>query len=177
MIDIKLLISKAFFSLTSRNVPFVCKGEGMKVIGYPYYCWNPNVKLGNNVQLYPGVTFAGNGEIIIGNNVKIGNNVIINASKSGGVSIGDGTIIAANSYIIDSNHGIKRGQPIFSQPVDGEDLYIGKNVWIAANCVIAKGSFIGDGAVIGANSFLNTRVEANQVFAGSPAKLIKQRVW
>lgn len=174
--DIKSFLSKIFFTFTCKKVPFACKGKGIKVIGYPYYCWNPNVRLGNNVQLYPGVTFAGCGEIIIGNNVKIGNNVVINASKSGGVSIGDGTIIAANTYIIDSNHGIKRGLPVFSQSVDGEYLYIGKNVWIAANCVIAKGSFIGDDAVIGAGSFLNSKVKENQVFAGTPAKLIKERI-
>lgn len=45
---------------------------------------NRNIKIGKNVTVYPGVMFWGDGLIDIGDNVDIGNNTIIYASKSGG---------------------------------------------------------------------------------------------
>ena len=72
------------------------------------YLENCNVMVGRNVDIYPGVTFSGNGEIRIGDNCKIGQNTIIYANEKGGVFIGNNTIIAAQNYIIDSNHNIKK---------------------------------------------------------------------
>lgn len=45
---------------------------------------NRNIKLGRHVTIYPGVMFWGDGLIEIGDNVDIGKNTIIYASKSGG---------------------------------------------------------------------------------------------
>lgn len=44
---------------------------------------NKNIKLGKNVTIYPNVMFFGDGLIEIGDNVDIGNNTIIYASKIG----------------------------------------------------------------------------------------------
>ena len=56
---------------------------------------NSNIKLGHNVTIYPDVMFVGDGLTEIGDNVAIGNGTIIYASKSGGVHIGNNTMIAA----------------------------------------------------------------------------------
>lgn len=45
---------------------------------------NTNLKIGENVCIYPNVMFFGDGLIEIGDNVDIGNNVLIYASASGG---------------------------------------------------------------------------------------------
>lgn len=45
---------------------------------------NRNIKLGKNVIIYPGVMFWGDGLIEIGDNVNIGKDTVIYASKSGG---------------------------------------------------------------------------------------------
>lgn len=52
---------------------------------------------------------------------------------------------------------------------------IGNDVWIGANVSICQGVTIGDGAVIGACSLVNKDVESYAVYAGVPAKKIKQR--
>lgn len=175
MSKVRKLLAILLFKVTNNNIAFKEKGKGLRVIDYPFYCWNPNVVIGNNVQLYPGVTFFGDGEIVIGDNVKIGNNVVINASHDGGIYIGDGTIIAANTYIIDSNHGMSKGILIQDQPVISQSIKIGKGCWIAANCVIGKGALLEDGVVIGANSFANSHFIKDSIYAGSPAKYIKSR--
>ena len=66
--------------------------------------------MGNNITIYPDVMFWGNGPIVIGDNVDIGNGTIIYPSKvGGGVIIGNNTVIVAQCYIIDMDHGTNIG--------------------------------------------------------------------
>lgn len=156
-------------------LPFSTRGKGLIVHGFPIYVMNKHVHIGCRVQLYPNISFFGQGEIIIGDDVKIGNNVVINATKESRVVIGNKTIIAANTYIIDSNHNTARDLPIQEQSVTAEKVEIGEDVWIGASCVIGKGAHIGKGSVIGANSFVNKFIPPYSIAVGSPAKIIKER--
>ena len=136
---------------------------------------NTNILIGKNVTIYPNVMFFGDGKIEIGDNVDIGNNTIIYASKSGGVTIGNNSMIAANCYIIDTDHGIKKDVLIRNQENTVKPVTIGNDVWIAANSVILKGSIIEDGAVVGAKSLVKGKVEKNAIVVGSPATILKYR--
>lgn len=136
---------------------------------------NPNVTFGNNVVLYPDVSFEGNGKIYIGDNVKIGTHCVIYGGKLGGVKIGNNTIIGGNSYIIDTNHGMKKDMLISLQELSSEKLEILDDVWIGASSAIIKGAKIGHGAVIGANSLVNSAIADYAIAVGSPAKTIKYR--
>lgn len=136
---------------------------------------NRNVIIGKNVIIYPGVSFEGNGKIIIGDNCKIGTNTIICASKDGGVKIGNNTIVAANVYIIDANHGTHKDSLICNQKLESQIVEIGNDVWIGANSTIIKGSKIDDGAVIGGNSLVNSEINDFGIAVGIPAKIIKYR--
>lgn len=136
---------------------------------------NPNVSFGKNVILYPNVSFEGTGRIYIGNNVKIGTNCIIYAGKLGEIRIGENTIIGGNSYIIDTNHGMKKDILISLQELTSEKLEISDDVWIGASTTIIKGATIGHGAVIGANSTVNSEIPDYAIAVGNPAKIIKYR--
>ena len=136
---------------------------------------NSNIKLGHNVTIYPDVMFFGDGLIEIGDNVDIGNGTIIYASKSGGVHIGNNTMIAAQCYIIDTDHGISAGELIRNQPNTVSTVFIGEDVWLAAGCKVLKGSFINDGAVIGASAVINGEIPKNAIAVGIPAKVKKFR--
>lgn len=52
---------------------------------------------------------------------------------------------------------------------------LGNDVWIGANAVILPGIKIGDGAVIGAGSVVTKNVPEYEIWAGNPAKKIKNR--
>lgn len=129
-----------------------------------------NIEIGLDVVLYPDITFSGCGKIIIEDGCKIGKGVIIHASEKGGIKIGQNTIIAAQSYIIDSNHSIRLGEYISHQPCIAEVIEIGSDVWIGANVTIIKGASIGNGAVIGAKSLVNKRIGENEIAYGIPAR-------
>lgn len=137
---------------------------------------NRNVKIGHNVTIYPECMFFGDGLIEIGDNVDIGNGTIIYASQNGGgVKIADNSMIAAQCYIIDTDHGICAGELIRTQKNTTAPIFIGEDVWIAAGCKILKGSYIEDGAVIGAMSLVKGRIKANTINVGIPAKRINER--
>lgn len=134
-----------------------------------------NLKHGKNLTLYPGVYFWGDGEIVIGDNVDIGIGTIIFSKKK--ISIGNNVSIAAQCYIIDSNHSMAIDKLINDQPLtyDENGIVIEDDVWIAAGSKILKGSKLSKGAVVGAMSLVNTLVTDNSIVAGIPAKVINLR--
>lgn len=112
--------------------------------------------------------------IKIGDNVQIGYGTILFSFK--GISIGSNSGIAAQCYIIDTNHGIQRiDEPWMNQPLESESIEIGEDVWIGTQCTILKGVKIGSHAVVAANSVVNKDVPPYAIVAGSPAKIIKYR--
>lgn len=169
------MLKKLIRRLFRRRNKFKKRGANLKIVRKPIYVINRNVIIGDNVSIFPGTTFFGRGPIVIGDNVKIGNNVIINAMSEQGIVIKDYTSIAANTYIIDNNHMISKHDLIQKQGVDSKPIIIGEDVWIGASCVIGKGSFINKGAVIGANSFVNSEIDSYAIAVGNPARVIKYR--
>ena len=145
-----------------------------KILG-KVYIMNRNVTLGKNVTIYPGVTIFGDGPIYIGENTKIGNNTVIYASKGGGVTIGSNVAIAASCYIIDADHGLKKGLPVSKQEMHISPIIIRDNVWLAAHVVVLKGSIINNGAVVGAMSLVNNELPAESINVGIPSKLLKYK--
>ncbi len=151
------------------------KTQGLKIFGNITLI-NPNVKVGKNVCFYPNCMLFGDGPIVIGDNVDIGNNVIIYAYKNGGgVTIGNNTMIAANSYIIDIDHGIAAGKPMREQENTVGPIIIGEDVWLVTGVTVLKDSKIGNGAVIGAKALVKGEIEENSIAVGIPAKVIKKR--
>lgn len=104
--------------------------------------------------------------------VNIGKNVVVMPGclmmSAGGITIDDGTMIAANVQLISNNHDLYERQIITCKPV-----HIGKNAWIGAGATILPGITIGDNAVVGAASVVTKDVPSNTIVAGNPAKIIK----
>lgn len=136
---------------------------------------NTNLKIGKNVNIYPYVQIFGDGLIEIEDNVDIGTGTIIYSSKNGGIYIGENSLIAAQSYIIDCDHGIEKDCLIREQVNTVEKVYIGKDVWLGSNVTILKGSYIEDGAIIGAKSLVKGKIEKNVIAVGVPAREIRRR--
>lgn len=168
-------IKSAFYTFTFKHMTGNASAKGLRLEG-TVTCKTRDIVVGKNVRIYNNAVFCGGGKIVIGDNVQIGNNTIIFASPNGGVTIGNDVSIAANCYIIDTNHGIARDQKINSQPNSSKEIVIGNDVWLAASTIVLKGSRIPDGVVVGANSLVNGELEPYGVYVGSPVRKIKERV-
>ena len=53
------------------------------------------------------------------------------------------------------------------------DITIGKNVWLGGGVIILAGVDIGDNAVIGAGSVVTKNVDKKSLYAGNPARKIR----
>lgn len=135
---------------------------------------SPGVRFGDKVTLnrYAYVQ-GGNGGVRLGDRVEVNNFSIVNGT--GGVDIGDDTLIGPGVRIISYQHACARGATIRSQPVDARPIRIGRDVWLGANSIILAGVTIGDGAVVAAGAVVREDVPSHAVVAGVPATIRKYR--
>jgi len=116
---------------------------------------------------YPGA------EIRIGDRVGLNGTTITSKKR---VEIGDGTMIAPNVIIVDSDFHAQWPPEtrLLSSTADADaPVTIGKNVWIGMNSVVLKGTTIGDNSIIGASSLVGGAIPANVVAAGNPARVLR----
>lgn len=113
-----------------------------------------NIEIGRNLYLNRGVFITASTKIIIGNDVLIGPNTIINS--------GNHKFEDPNTNISDQGHILN--------PISIED-----GVWIGANVTILAGVSIGKGAIIAAGSVVTKSIAPLTIAAGIPAKKIKSR--
>lgn len=110
-----------------------------------------------------------------GKNLTLGDDVFINMGCSfqdtGGITIGDGTLIGHGSTLTTLNHVLdpERRADMHPAPVT-----IGRHVWLGAGVTVVPGVSIGDGAIIGAGSVVTKDVGADTIVAGVPARLIRE---
>ena len=110
---------------------------------------------------------APSGNILIGNNCFLNDGLDIFSKHS--ISIGSHTLIGRDVTIYDTDfHQIEP-----KLEVQGGPISIGENVWIGSHVIILPGVTIGDNAVIGAGSIITKDIGSNQIFAGNPAKFIR----
>lgn len=111
-------------------------------------CDEGTLVIGENVFCNTNVSITSRNKIIIGNNVKIANNVVI----------------------VDHDHDYKNNLVGYKNGT----VQIGNNVWIGANCVIMRDTIIEDNCVIGAGTVLKGTYEENSVIIARPEQAIKR---
>ena len=120
-------------------------------------------------------TLSGSAKIIIGEGVGLNGTSIVARSRT--VRIGNGTMIAPNVTIMDSDfHAQWPPENRLSGPSfeNDSDVTIGTNVWICTQCIILKGVTIGNNSIIGAGTIVTKDIPSNVVAGGVPAKVIKR---
>ncbi len=112
----------------------------------------------------------GVGDVIVGNNTRIGlRNTII-----GPVKIGDHVILAQNVVLSGLNHNYEDiSKPIHLQGINVNSIIIDDDSWIGANSVITAGVKIGKHSIIGGGSVVTKDVPPFSIVAGNPARMIK----
>jgi acetyltransferase-like isoleucine patch superfamily enzyme len=109
-----------------------------------------------------------------GKNLTLGKNVFINIGCSfqdtGGITIGDGTLIGHGSTLTTLDHAFDPHRRADMIPAP---IRIGSKVWLGANVTVVPGITIGDGAIVGAGAVVTEDVPANAIVAGVPARLLR----
>jgi acetyltransferase-like isoleucine patch superfamily enzyme len=103
-------------------------------------------------------TWSDRALIKVGDDVGISGGSIVSAER---IEIGDGTLIGANTTIIDTDfHPLKSLNRRYEvKNVRTKNIKIGNNVFIGANCLILKGSVIPDNSVVPAGSIVRSNTK------------------
>lgn len=156
--------------------------------------------IGENVLISDRASFYNCANISIGNNVRIDDYCVV-AAGVGGVSIGNyvhiavySSLIGAGAIVMSDFSGLSSRVSIYSSSDDysgvaltnptvpkmytnvtSEDVYIGRHVIVGCGSVILPGVTLEDGVAVGALSLICKDCKSFGVYAGSPARYIKER--
>jgi acetyltransferase-like isoleucine patch superfamily enzyme len=111
---------------------------------------SPRVRIGAGTRINRGCFFDGLGTIEIGRDCGIGLQVFL-----------------CTSTHPDGGPGRRRGRPV------GRDIRIGDGCWIGARALVLPGVTIGAGCVIGAGSVVTSDCAPNGLYAGVPARRLR----
>lgn len=177
----KKLVNPFFYlnKLYSLIVKFTLSSCGKKFhVNFP-----TRIIGGKNIEIGIGFSSMGalylyadkKSKIKIGNYCSINTNVLID-SKPAEIIIGDFVLIGPNVVIRAANHGIKKNALIGLQDSIGNNIIIEDDVWIGANAVITSGVTIREGTVVGAGEVVTKSTDSYSIVAGVPAKKINERL-
>lgn len=155
-----------------------------KIIQIHQYSERPNIsrkrvvwyrhlmkEIGCDCYIKSGVHISHPQNIRIGNRVSIQQNCLL--SGYGGICIGSDVSIGNDTKIITSDHPYT-GTVFRNNKLNPKPVHIGNNVIIGTTVVILGGVSIGDNVMIGAGAIVTKSIPGNGVYAGNPAKLIKE---
>lgn len=156
--------------------------------------------VGENVQISERASFYGGNRIRLGSNIRIDDFCVLSAGI-GGILVGDHVHIAVYSSLIGagritlsdfcnissrvaiySSNDDYSGATLTNPTVPSEytgvthaDVFLGKHVIVGSGSVILPGVTLEDGVAVGALSLVQKQCEAFGVYAGNPARRIKER--
>lgn len=130
-----------------------------------------------DLALSPPWDIRGEENIFIGQDVYIGPYVLMLAGKGAKIRIGNSVIFAPQVKLIANDHRFDDRSRLIKHSGYSEraGIDVGNDVWIGTGAIILKGTRIGDGSVIGAGAVVTQDVGSYEIWAGSPAKKIKER--
>lgn len=112
----------------------------------------------------------GAGRLRIGESVTFGAGVLLDCA--GPITIGDRSGVGHGVQLVTGHHVLgpsrQRLGALAPRPVT-----IGSGAWLAAGAVVLPGVTVGEGAVIAAGAVVTSDVEPNALYAGIPARKVR----
>lgn len=157
--------------------PFFKHIGNMSYIGKPCFIeGRKRISIGKKTRIFPGIRMEaiGTGEIIIGDNCAIEQNVHI-ISKSNKLTIGKDTTISANVFISNIDHEYKDiTKSVMEQPLIEKETIIAEGCFIGYGASILPGTILGKHCIVGSNAVLKGMYPDNSVIVGIPGKVVKE---
>jgi dTDP-4-amino-4,6-dideoxy-D-glucose acyltransferase len=159
---------------------FASVGNNVRLSDKSSYYNCQNIQLGNNVRVDDFcVLSAGVGGIEIGNNIHLA--VYCSIIGSGKVTLEDFSCLSSRVSLYSSSDdysGLAMSNPTMPQEftnVNHADVKIGRHSLVGSGSIILPGVTLAEGVAIGALSLVKKDCEAFGMYAGIPAKRIKDR--
>lgn len=150
--------------LLSKITPHSIRMRALKSMGY---------KIGEQACVFYGQEFWIN-DFHLGNYSFINKNCTFSGFGTEGslVDIGDNVMVGHNVIFCCVSHKIGNAKHRAGDHIC-KPIYVGNGCWIGAGVIILPGVTIGHGCVIAAGSVVTKNCDCNCLYAGVPAKKIK----
>ena len=137
--------------------------------------------VGHGVSLSPGWSIPSPKNVFIGNDVFIGEGVMLSANRSN-IYIGNHVLFGPNVHIHGGDHRydivgrwmksitIEEKRP----NVDDKDVYIDDDVWIGDGAIILKGVTVARGSIIGARAIVTKNTQPYDIVVGNNRVVAKR---
>lgn len=122
------------------------------------------LELGKKVRAHSNVRISvtPGGRMTIGDNVRMNYNCIFVCKEE--IVIGNGVEFGPNVVVYDHDHDFKCVNGIKANRFTKKPIHIGENTWIGAGAMILKGASIGANCVIGAGSIVTGSIPDGALF-------------
>ena len=141
----------------------------------PMHAWRAFIlrcfgaKLGPNCHIYPGARIWAPWNLVCADGAAIADDAVVYNAAT--VFLGSHAIVSQQAYVCTATHDFD--DPAF--PMVVSPIAIGSYAWVCARACVLPGVVLGDGAVLGLGSVATKDLEPWAVYAGNPARRIKQR--
>lgn len=126
-------------------------------------------KLGKGVHIYPRVKVWAPWNLVCEDYVGVGDGAeLYNPAP---MRLGEFCVISQDSYLCGATHDYN--DPAF--PLLAYEMTVGARAWICARACVAPGVNVGEGAVLALASVATRNLEPWTVYAGSPARPVRER--
>ena len=138
-------------------------------------CWC-GAQIGTNVRINSSARFAGNGHLVIGDDVWIGPGNLLSAVGSATLSIGSHCDLAPQVTLLTGTHTVWGG---ITKHMAGtgcaRSVSIGDGCWLCARSLILPGVTLAEQTIVAAGAVVTTTcTEPRVLLAGTPAKIAKR---
>lgn len=171
---IKRVVSAVWRVVNAKIWLIRCQqGKLVTLRGIPRVDCNGEIILGNRVRIWSHIhktqlSAGGKGKLIIGDNTFINCGSLISAQHE--IRIGKNCQIATGVIMMDSDFHGTQGEDSSTKisPIIIED-----DVWLATRVVVLKGVTIGKGSTVATGAVVTKDIPPYSIAAGVPAKVIK----
>lgn len=154
------------------NIRFLIYGPGSIEIGKNFHAVSTRKRSFITLFSPCHLSIVGDAKIILGEHVGLNGTTIVSRKK---ILIGDNTMIGPNTIIVDHDgHVVWPPSERWTKSDEADEVIIESDVWIGMNAIILKGVRIGQGSIIAAGSVVVEDVDPGSLYAGNPAKKVKQ---
>lgn len=136
-----------------------------------FYRYIFEVNLSKKVVIYGGAEIREPYKLFIGKGSVIGNDAILDARN--GIYIGESVNISSGVWLWTEQHNYQ--SPTFDLDDKKKGIVIGDRVWLGPRVIVLPDVVIGEGTVVAAGSVVTGDLEPYGLYAGIPAKRIKER--
>jgi putative colanic acid biosynthesis acetyltransferase WcaF len=141
----------------------------------PFHAWRSlllrvfRARLGPNCHFYPASRVWAPWNLYCADQVTVADGAEI--YNPADISLGSHAILSQGAYLCGATHDFD--DPAF--PLLAYSMTVGAYAWVCARASVAPGVNLGEGAVLGIASVATHDLDAWGVYAGAPARKIKER--